>query len=126
MNITVRHIAAAYLLLLTLLKLAAVPFACIEYALNKDYIAANLCENKDKPAMKCFGTCQLEKQLAKNTENPGTQSQKGVTSISIDYFEGIENIELPVISKEIHRQHGYMEALQLSRFSGNIFHPPLA
>ena len=35
------------------------------YELNKNYIAQNLCENRDKPQMKCCGKCYLRKQLKK-------------------------------------------------------------
>ncbi|MEJ5265061.1 MAG: hypothetical protein WHT29_07080 [Bacteroidales bacterium] len=35
----------------------------------KDYIAANLCINKNNPKSCCYGKCYLEKQLAKNSEN---------------------------------------------------------
>src|SRR5690606_413609 len=33
------------------------------YQLNKDYIVAELCENKDKPELNCEGKCYLTKQL---------------------------------------------------------------
>ena len=33
------------------------------YQINKDYIAKNLCENKDKPQLKCCGKCYLKKKL---------------------------------------------------------------
>ena len=50
----------------------SVPF--LEYAVNKDYIAAELCENKDRPEMKCGGSCYLMKQLSKAAqESPGNQ-----------------------------------------------------
>lgn len=35
----------------------------IEYYANYDYIATELCENKDKPYLECNGKCYLEKQL---------------------------------------------------------------
>lgn len=35
----------------------------IEYFLNYEYIANELCENKDKPLMACNGKCYLEKQV---------------------------------------------------------------
>jgi hypothetical protein len=35
------------------------------YEYHKAYIAKNLCENRDKPAMKCCGKCYLQKKLAK-------------------------------------------------------------
>lgn len=36
----------------------------IDFYANQDYIARNLCENRDKPVMHCGGTCHLRKRLA--------------------------------------------------------------
>ena len=44
-----------------LLKLEIVAW----YEYNKTYVAKNLCENRDRPALKCSGKCYLNKQLAK-------------------------------------------------------------
>jgi len=38
-----------------------------EYALRYDYIIEKLCENRDKPQLKCDGKCHLTKQLASDT-----------------------------------------------------------
>lgn len=50
------------------------------FHLNKEYIAKNLCENRDKPAKKCCGKCYLKKQLKKVSEQdenaPGTSVLK--------------------------------------------------
>jgi hypothetical protein len=35
------------------------------YATNIEYVAEELCENKEEPEMKCNGKCYLAKQLAK-------------------------------------------------------------
>ncbi len=40
-----------------------------EYLLNKDYIAKNLCINKDKPKSCCKGKCYMMKQLQKTNEH---------------------------------------------------------
>lgn len=45
------------------------------YELNKDYIARNLCENRDKPQMKCCGKCYLKKQLKKADEQDNGSTQ---------------------------------------------------
>lgn len=37
----------------------------IAFNLNQEYIAAELCENKDKPELGCEGHCYLEKQIEK-------------------------------------------------------------
>lgn len=43
------------------------------YFANKAYIAAVLCENKDKPQLGCEGKCYLKKQLSK-TDAPESNS----------------------------------------------------
>jgi hypothetical protein len=40
----------------------------IEYSLLKDYIAKNLCINKDVPESTCDGKCFLNDQLKKSTD----------------------------------------------------------
>lgn len=40
----------------------------IDYILNKEYIAENLCENKDKPKLNCHGQCHLKKEVEKVSE----------------------------------------------------------
>lgn len=51
----------------------------IEYAVNKDYIAKNLCINRDKPHSCCEGKCYLEKQLKNSTENTTDASGKNTS-----------------------------------------------
>jgi hypothetical protein len=47
----------------------------IEYAINKNYIAKNLCINKDKPKSCCKGKCYLKKQLAKSSASGDAESK---------------------------------------------------
>lgn len=41
----------------------------IEYAVFKDYIAKNLCVNRDKPKSCCHGKCHLKNQIEKSNES---------------------------------------------------------
>ena len=41
----------------------------VDYIVNYDYISKVLCENKDKPELKCNGKCHLKKELAKASED---------------------------------------------------------
>jgi hypothetical protein len=34
----------------------------LEFRLNRDFIAKNLCENRNRPTLKCGGRCQLMRQ----------------------------------------------------------------
>jgi len=44
------------------------------YELNKQYIAKNLCENRDRPQLKCCGKCYLRKQLHKVEEGNASKN----------------------------------------------------
>ena len=48
----------------------------IEYVVNKDFIAKNLCINRDKPHSCCEGKCYLEKQLKKSSDNNNDPKDK--------------------------------------------------
>jgi hypothetical protein len=64
-------------LLISIIILArpAIPF--LEYIVNYDYIVKELCENKEKPVLKCNGKCHLMKELAKTAEDDkNTSSDK--------------------------------------------------
>lgn len=43
-------------------------FPYLDYLINKEYIAENLCENKEKPELQCNGKCHLKKEVQKAAE----------------------------------------------------------
>jgi hypothetical protein len=67
------------ILLLVLSAYLIIPvLPVIDYLINKDYIAKNLCVNKDKPKSCCKGKCHMVKQLQKTNKN--TESDPKNTS----------------------------------------------
>jgi hypothetical protein len=50
------------------------------YEWNKNYVATQLCENRDKPQMKCCGKCYLHKQLNKVDDNADKNSKNNNAS----------------------------------------------
>ncbi|MBO9698941.1 MAG: hypothetical protein J7604_01965 [Sporocytophaga sp.] len=54
---------ALFLVLIVLLQSNMKLILVGYYELNKSYIAANLCENKFKPSLKCEGKCFLQKKI---------------------------------------------------------------
>lgn len=98
------------------------------YQVNKDYIARNLCENKDKPQMKCCGKCYLKKQLKKLDENdessraPQVKIEKNeiVTFIlpqSIYFTEHRIIVATSVLNPFVLHLHD-------SLYPSSVFHPP--
>lgn len=100
------------------------------YQLNKEYIAKNLCENRDKPKMNCCGKCYLKKQLRKIDNNTnGTGSQRTVK------HEKVEVLYVLPAAYEMRAAANYPVAgvynptkqlLHDTAHIGAVFHPPSA
>jgi len=101
----------------------------IIYYANYDYIATELCENKDEPEMGCHGKCYLEK-LEKKIK-PITQNDKPiaieyllvkeypVTTIETDAYD---SIVLDMFKRL--KSPNYSNHFLISDYSISIFHPP--
>jgi hypothetical protein len=73
----------------------------VDYIINKEYIAKNLCVNRDKPKSCCKGKCHLVKQLKKtstNTENENKDRGKSAQYKQLDEFLVNKSCE-PIIHK---------------------------
>jgi hypothetical protein len=62
-------LVSGFLLLILAAYLVIPVMPVIHYLINKDYIAQNLCVNKDKPRSCCKGKCHMVKQLQKANPN---------------------------------------------------------
>ena len=56
------------------------------YMVNKDFIAKNLCENRDKPMMHCNGKCHLRKQLAEQQKKENAPVQSLKEKLELQFF----------------------------------------
>ena len=96
-----------------------------EYYANKDYIAKNLCENRNKPKMHCDGKCCLKKKLAKEGKEqaPSPNNQKSEQAVTLFYndtrFEIIPCAAISVTSHFFDRND-----LRTFSFYHSVFHPP--
>lgn len=100
------------------------------FKINQDYIAKNICINRDKPQMKCNGKCHLKKQL-KKVENDGSASGKDVPT-KLDKVELTTFIIPQFTSFHIagYTQPGIYNPVQQRMYGINalasVFHPPLS
>ncbi|MDP4150772.1 MAG: hypothetical protein Q8927_03745 [Bacteroidota bacterium] len=94
------------------------------YRLNKDFIARNLCENRNKPAMHCEGKCYLCKKLKKedkkDQENPERRAENRFESLC---DERTDLLAAPVRSERILSYPTYSEDPSPRSLSA-CFHPP--
>jgi hypothetical protein len=98
----------------------------IQYALYKDYIAKNLCVNKDKPKSCCHGKCYLEKQLKKSTETSDTEeksSNKKISNKEVNEFI-ISHVSIPQLTEISLHQFINSETIIVSQVVTAIFVPP--
>ncbi len=72
-------VMAAYLIL------PALPV--IDYLVNKEYIAKNLCVNKDKPRSCCKGKCHMVKQLQKTNQKSEKDPKNTSNRIQLKEFD---------------------------------------
>ena len=61
---------------LYLLALVGPVMPVLDYVIHYDYIAKELCVNRDKPVLACNGKCYLEKKMVENNELLSHQSDK--------------------------------------------------
>lgn len=94
---------------------------------NQQEIAAKLCENKDKPALKCNGKCQLSKKLQslekKEQQNPERKVENTPQDISSRSFYST----LSIIS--LHKTHHWLKSRDYGKpvhRSFAVFRPPIS
>ena len=110
------------LFLATLLQAFSKVVIYIDFKINENYIAANLCENKARPQLHCNGKCQLSKQLKKDEEN-GKETKKTIQEAV--YYCNAAHFDLPTVTY-FYTQKVY-PAFHISTLQAEdqrIFHPP--
>ena len=122
------------------MKFVAVPILCllilaqafrkwlivIEYNINKDYIAKNLCENRKLPKMHCNGKCQLMKRLAEEEKQNSPSNTGKIKSIEVLFSDAIEVpsiASLPEVSKKTFAHYSFSSCIAPIH---SVFHPPTA
>lgn len=104
-----------------------IPF--LEYVINYDYIVKELCENKEKPALKCNGKCHLAKQLAKaaEEEKSGSSDKKQNVKQEIEIVFCVDIKAITFVNYEtitIKKIDSVYQNLYNSTALQSIFHPP--
>ncbi|WP_316820903.1 hypothetical protein [Pedobacter gandavensis] len=114
----------AILLLLSLLTVNfANAFVFAGFEINQQYIAAELCVNKDKPQLQCNGKCYLMKKLKQAQDKEQKQERQAQKTQIQDAL-----VVTPLVFKqypfaEITR-HVPVSTGMPSAIRNSIFHPP--
>ncbi|MEO9967495.1 MAG: hypothetical protein ABJF11_16980 [Reichenbachiella sp.] len=107
------------------------PIVCmwtvVDFAMNKDYIAAYLCENQDRPELDCQGKCFLMQKLKKQSHNNADHQTKQLTQLSKLEVMNVHELTKFVFSKSgFSLIENYQDNSINSGYLAGIFHPPIA
>ncbi|PZR18979.1 MAG: hypothetical protein DI539_15620 [Flavobacterium psychrophilum] len=99
----------------------------LDYIVNYDYIAKELCENKAKPQMHCNGKCHLMKELAKAAEEQKQESERksAQQNAEVLFCQNVEDFKfspslvIPFAKNETVYNNQYVHSAAVS-----FFHPP--
>lgn len=98
------------------------------YEANIDYVAEELCENKDKPEMGCNGKCYLKKQLDKvddQHDKDQAPAKKSKTELP-EYIASAATIFLSHGVDEQEITYTVYSNLYSYTVTTSVFHPPAA
>jgi hypothetical protein len=99
------------------------------YRVNQDYIAKNLCENRDKPMLNCNGQCYLAKQLKAAEEKEQKSNSERLEKMPevVLAFQSIQPIfTASFLQILVVEDHFTTPVFVLSGESKGLFHPPRA
>lgn len=94
------------------------------FELNQDYIAKNLCENRDKPEKHCNGKCYLSKKIKQAEEKEKKQEQEGQKNGMQEQFILLETKLATIFSLEMQKDKPIEMVTKISDRSLEILHPP--
>lgn len=116
------------MLLAFLTQLGSRLYVLVNFQVNKEYIAENLCENKDEPESCCEGSCHLTKELIKveEAESQGplkSDDSKKEKLEDIFTFTSIIKVFFQLNGLEV--KEFIADKFKLKKgFLPSVFHPP--
>lgn len=115
-----------FLCLLILLNPFSRTWVVVSYKLNESYISQNLCENKDKPQLKCNGKCHLKKQLAQSEQAEQKTHQNSNEKAEVLYCSVVNNYNFQTQFSYLYQpiQLGQYAAIYSQDYIDSVFHPP--
>ncbi len=119
-----KYLITAFLLMIWLCQLSGRYFIMFEFYLNQEYIAKNLCVNRNNPKMHCNGHCQ-KKQLSENDRQNQENPERAAENKSEHYIPAIVTADMNPIYVTVNNEYYTPVTLGIPiDLSYTIFHPP--
>ncbi len=97
------------------------------YRINQEYIAKNLCVNRDKPMMNCNGQCFLAKKLkaAEDKEQKSNSERLAkMPEVVLSFQTNLSLFKAPYFEREVHENNFQHEEPYPNFAAKGFFHPP--
>ena len=119
-------ICISLLMILVLTQTFSKWVVIIEYNMNRNFIAKNLCINKAKPKFHCNGKCQMMKRLAREEKNdsPNNSNLPKITVQEQVFTEKINKLTFASLNYIIVSYNEHPAILKYDSPVSSIFHPP--
>jgi len=123
-----KQIITVFLMLIWLCQLSGRYIVMLDFYVNQDYIAKNLCVNRNKPEMHCNGKCHLTKKMneedRKDQENPDRKmdSRNEIFYASLSYHDFLKPVFTNITNSYL---HPYSIGTPIDQPSA-VFRPPIA
>lgn len=95
--------------------------------LNQEFIAENLCENREEPQLECNGKCHLKKELDKDDERKQKDTKQQVEVLlflSPEISHNLEQTASYFIEKQ--RHYAFVLVQEPKGYHSHVFHPPIS
>jgi len=120
----IRRLIAFTLLLALLSSILAKLFVYAEFKSNQAYIAATLCENRDRPELNCQGKCYLMKKLKEAEDKEKKQENQAQKKASVDLFFVNEPVAPVLVMTVPAKKKPSIQKFSLPEFNREITQPP--
>jgi hypothetical protein len=96
------------------------------FKINQEYIAAELCEQRDQPESSCNGNCQLQKKLAESEKNTSENPKVLPQTETLNFFLPPSRQTLQHNSELLFTANypKYIHPFFDTEIPADIFHPP--
>jgi hypothetical protein len=99
----------------------------VEYAINKDYIAKNLCVQKNIPNNCCQGRCYLHERLARSSDpidNSTDHNKRNIQNKKVEDHLKSDGIFASLFVKDISVSGYYYQPHLIDIYISPVFVPP--
>jgi len=114
---------------LYLLALIQPALPVIDYLVNYNYIATELCENRDKPILTCNGKCYLEEQVKQQLDLSDKEETPMPPQVDFEKLISLKFKKFTYLlfeAKSANNSIIFQIFLNARDFSNSLFRPPIS